>query len=1047
MNQNWMQRGLAPIFLTVAAGFGVPFLSAQDEEDVSVEALYQKAGELSMSGNFAEASATFQKMFDLSGGKETFFEDYGAQAGGFFFDYGMTLLPQQLWPEAKEAFQTCVDGKKIAEQVESPIKSENPRENLAKFQLGFCEAQLGNHGEAIRLYDEYLASEPAPDELQQVYPSFKLRYGASLLKLGRIGEGIASIQELFDNKEKRDIGPQFLVQGLLELGLATVERANAAGTEDEAAFEKIAEEAHDFLDKNQDMISLSPLDSFRFGFVDRLRKLGFESTKAGLYSVALRYFAFTPTLEDVRKDINLGLARLPVGSGVPSQYQHLLDRLDAYEKAEIHPDAETLRLVANCYERMGNMRAARAIYWNLVEQFPQVPPKARGEILHEAARLSSLIADFSAAEYFGQKFMTEMPEDHTLRNNISTFMLQSLFTSGQYEEVIRVAERVRERYELGDAQRELADSLYPLALYSTKKHEDAAGPFDEYVKGYPEGGNREIAMFHRGSNSLILGKMREAAEQYEDFLKAFPKSERFLANALSDLSIARFNLEDYPAAIAAADRLAAEVPDSIQLGRTLNIKGDSYIVMAGNLTQKEQAEEREKNEKAGLETYVAAIDAAEASLAADPDREEFHKAVAAEAIWKATDQYYEQGEVEKGLELYDKFFPTYSGTIWEPQISVFSLEHLEAAERGEEALQQVEKMILLLGNKPPEEQDLTLLRQAIGSYSEASVRIRGVEKTIATLEDFPGIDPNNQALLTWLKIQQVIVLQGSRKDVEKDSPEYAAIESRIAQVFEDLKRFEIHNLSEFALQQIGLYFSGTENPFLAVPYFEELLARSNPEAEPFKAPAEMALGVIGMRSADPGQVQAARERFRRVINQYKDAALIPEAHLNLAKLHIGAKEWRDALPYLDEINKNKTWFKSERVKRAEAGFLYGNVLEELDAPGEAAQAYVVMVATYGAFPDWVTQGWERYIPLSLADIEAMPTDTPIDQTAKRKRELALYRLTRKYLYQWQNWTDEDCPSGALRRLRRDVEDMKIELAVTPEEEAQVLFELGIATEN
>ncbi len=44
--------------------------------------------------------------------------------------------------------------------MESPIKSTNKRENLAKFQLGFCEAQLGNHAEAIKLYDEYLASKP-----------------------------------------------------------------------------------------------------------------------------------------------------------------------------------------------------------------------------------------------------------------------------------------------------------------------------------------------------------------------------------------------------------------------------------------------------------------------------------------------------------------------------------------------------------------------------------------------------------------------------------------------------------------------------------------------------------------------------------------------------------------------------------------------------------------------------------------------------------------------------------------------------------------------
>lgn len=1035
--------------LLLVAGAGLlitPSIPAQEEgeEDVTVEALYRKAVEQNMAGQPAEASNTFERMFDLSGGTEIFFEDYGAQAGGFFFDYGLTLLPQSRWDDAKQAFKTCVEADEIAERVESPIKSENPRKNLAKFQLGFCEAQLGNHGEAIRLYDEYLASEPPPEELQQVYASFKLRYGASLMKLGRIDEGIASIQELFDNREARGINPQFLVQGMLEFGLALVEQANGAGA-DTAALEKIAERAHAFLDKNAESINLSPLDQFRFGFVDRLRKLGLESTKAGLYDVALRYFAFAPTLEDVKEDINLSLARLPIGAGVPSQYQQLLDRLAEYEKAPLHPDAETLRLIANCYERMGNRRAGRAIYWNLAQQHPEAPEEIRAEVLHEAARLSSQLGDFSAAQYFGDVFMSEMPDDHKLRNNVSTFMLQSLFTSGEYEQVIQISERVRERYEPGADQRELADSLYPLALYTTQQHEEAEAPFDQYMENYEEGGNREIVMFHRASNSLILGKMRQAAEQYEDFLKAYPESERFLANALADLSIARFNLEDYPAAITAAERLAEEKPDSTQLGRTLNVAGDAYILQAGNLPKSEDAkEQREQWELAAIDAYLAAFEAASAAQSSDADRADYHKSVAAEALWKSADQYYERDEIEKGLAQYDQFFPDYAGTAWEPQISVFSLEHLEQAGRGEEGLTQVEKMILLLGNKPPEEQDLTLLRQAIGSYSEASVRIRGVDETIATLEEFPGLDPENQALLTWLKIQQVIVLQKAQKEMEKDSPEYAAAEARIENIFESLRLFEKRNLSEFALREIGRYFAGTDNPFRGVPYFEELLARTNPEADQFKGLAEMELGEIEMRAADPGKVQSARERFRRIIDRYQDPALVPDAHLNLAKLYIEQEEWRDALAELDVINKKKSYFKSNREKRAEAGFLMGTVLDELGEPAEANQAYLSVVSTYGAFPDWITQAWERYIPNSKADIEEMPEETPEEAAAKRKRELALYKLTRKFLYQWQEWTDEEAPSGALRRLRRDIETMKTEMAITPEEEQQILFELGLA---
>jgi tetratricopeptide (TPR) repeat protein len=191
-----------------------------------------------------------------------------------------------------------------------------------------------------------------------------------------------------------------------------------------------------------------------------------------------------------------------------------------------------------------------------------------------------------------------------------------------------------------------------------------------------------------------------------------------------------------------------------------------------------------------------------------------------------------------------------------------------------------------------------------------------VEKTVATLKEFPGIDPANRALQTWLKIQQVIVLQESRKGKDKESPEFAAIETQIAAVFEELRLFEKRELSEFALQQIGLYFAGTDNPFLGVPYFEELLARTNPEAQAFKGPAEMELGKIEMRAADPAKVQSARERFRRIVVDASDDSkpLKPQAYLNLADLHMKEKEWKDALEALDVINKEKEFFGKDRAK-------------------------------------------------------------------------------------------------------------------------------------
>lgn len=1040
----------AMLFMAVIFLSGTWSFCQDNEEDVSVESLYRKAFELNVAGKYKEASDTFEKMFDLSGGTETLFEDYGEKAGGFYFDYGMTLLPQQRWSDAKEAFTISKDSEEWKKKVLSKISGENKRKSLAMFQLGFCEAQLGNYEEALRLYDDYLASNPPREELVQVRPSFKLRRGTVLLKLGRMEEGLASIQEIFDHREEWKVKAPFLMQGVLELGLGWAENAKEAGLTDEGAIDSIETSGLGFLNKYGDFIKVRPLDQFRFGFVDRLKKLGYESTKAGLYTLALRYFSYTPTIQQIRDDVNLSLAQLPIGAGVPSQYKHIIEQLDAREKAPVHPDVETLRLTATCYEHLGNLRAPRAIYWYLAEHFPKIEQDKRGEILHEAARYSTLLADYSAAQYFGEIFLKEMPEDSPLRNNVSTFTLQSLFTAREYDLVIGVCKKVRMHHKLGSDERELADALYPLALYSTNRHQDAEVPFTEYVTSYPDGNNQEMVMFHRASNSLILKKMRTAADQYVDFLKAFPKSKRFGDTALADLTAARYNLADYPGAIEAATKLEAFKADSDQLARALNIEGDAYMVQADGLKQKEQQEERAKLRQKALGAYQAAYKAAAKTLGTSAGKEQadYYKNVAGEALWKAADIYYADGDNESALKQYDLFVANYSGTFWEPQISVFSLEALEKAGRGEEGLKHVEKMINVLGNKAPEKQDLTLLRQAIGSYAEASVRIRGLEKTVETLNHFPGLDPNNQALLTWLKIQVVIVLQEAEKKLAKDSPDRAKFESRIGAVFEELKEFEKRNLSEFALQQIGIYLSNGDNPFRAIPYFEELMSRTSEEAKPFKAPAEMAMGVIEMRSAEPAQVRSARERFRRIIDVYKDKELVPDAYLNLAKLYMKNKEWKDASEALLVINKNKKFFKNERVKRAEAGFLLGVCFDELKDPVSANKAYLSVVSTAGGYADWVTQAWERYIKNSEADIESMDTSTPELVLEKRERELALYRLCTKYIYMWQGFDEEkDAPSGALTRLRRDLTDMKGRFRITPEEQQKVNDQLGLPVEE
>ena len=123
-------------------------------------------------------------------------------------------------------------------------------------------------------------------------------------------------------------------------------------------------------------------------------------------------------------------------------------------------------------------------------------------------------------------------------------------------------------------------------------------------------------------------------------------------------------------------------------------------------------------------------------------------------------------------------------------------------------------------------------------------------------------------------------------------------------------------------------------------------------------------------------------------------------------------------------------------------------LDALNEPVEANLAYLGVFSTYAGYYDWVTQAWERYIVNSLADFEKMELNDPLSIALKRQKELTLYKLSLKNIYQWQKLDEEkDAPSGALTRLRRDIVEMKEDLNILPLEEQQILRELGIAPTN
>jgi len=988
------------IALMLGGNFAAP-ASAQDAaEDEDFEALYFKSSDLMRENKFEEAKVMLEKAIASVG--DFGWEDYGKGFGGVYFDYGTCLLRLNMFEAARDAFKACSESDELAK--DSKIGSTNKRKNIALFEWGFCEDKLGNPEKALELYQQYIDSMPDETEMLMVRSALALRMGAAHLHSGNLEAGTAKIQEIFENKAEWRVGAEFLMQGLLELGLGWIDQAVA--NPGQAA--EIAKSAHLFLDEHEASLQLSPFDKQRFGMIERLRKLGYDSSNSGMNTLALRYYSMIPTTRQVLDDLKMRASTY--GDYVPAVYKELIAKEEEKLASADPPQVELLRLTASAWDRLGNRHAARAIYAHLAQNFPE--SKSRAEILHEASRFSTMVADYSSAQFYGDQFMAAMPEDHKLRNNVATFMLQSLFTARKYDQVMEIASKVRERYDVGSAERDLPDFLFASSLYYSGQHEEAQPALDMFVENYQESGNLEAAQYYQASNSVVLGQFEKAASLLDAFLTKFPDT-KFLDLALLDRATCHFNAEQYELCAEKGERLIEERPQSSVLDRAYNLVADAKDALS--YEAEEDEEEAELLEDA-LTFYRGGIAAAQ---------KKENLGTGAEATAKAADVALRLEKWEDAVALYDSFFPTYEGSSWEPQLSVYSLEALEKVGRVEDGLKQLEKMIVMMGTQE-EGQDIELLRRAIGSYSEASVEHRGAEETVSAYDNFPGLDPNNQALLTWLQIQKVIVLQEIRKAHAKESPEYAAVDKRIDAVFEKLRGFDIANLSDFALQQVGLYLK-EDQPFLAKRYFEELLNRNAPD---FKVPADFSLGEIEARGTDETQLKSARERFLRVVNTYKDPEYTPESHLYLGRTALKLKDWQEAIDNFRIINKKKRWL--TREQRAESNVGYGIAAEELGDIQNAKNAYLNVLAVYVNVGEWSGTALERGFNLTLEETKA---------AGDREKQIQAYAFLKRMLFIMQKIPDEDSP--ALNRMRLRLPEVRTELGITAEEDAAIDTKLGI----
>lgn len=1005
------------LFAVIGLIFG-PSLSHGQEE---LQDLYIKATTAAQQGQYQEALQTFDTIIQKFANPEEDFswDDWGPMFGGVFYDKGLIHLQIGQYDQARECFEKCYNDypNKIphgSRTQKARKESTNMRWELALFQWGYAEQMLGNYQEGLDLYDQFIAAKPDPSVLRDVEASYVLRRGICMIGIGKYDEGEAEITRLFseyDSFASRPSG-QLLFISMLELAKGWIKKAEIDPDAAEVA-------AHEFLNKYSKTFSLSAYEKAQRGFIDQLRLTGFEANRAGLHSVALRFFSMVPTTQDIIEDLETRAAQ--TGASTRARYDELIASYKEKLNAPDTPELETLRLIANAWEGMGNQHAGYVINRYLAAGYPD--SKASPNVLHEAARYAFNLGNGSAAQYFGEEFMARYP-NHELRDNVSTFMLHALFRNQDYDTCVEVARNIRLNYEPGDPKRELADFIYGASLYSLAKHDEAQEALKLHIDEYPNSTNLEQSRFYYAFSKLSQQKYSEAAPLLDSFLKDYPTSN-YKDNVLLERATCYFIASDDPVStLNLCDQILEEFPESKIVDRAYILKGDA-VAFLGNTP--EEGKELKDYQQNAVDIYLQAKDASE--------RLE-HPDYRAEAIFKLVDTYNDLENWEESTKYYDMFFPDHVGHFFEPQISVFGMTALEHVDRAEDGLKQLERMIKELSDTDK----VDLLAQCIGSYHDASIENRGHEATIAKYDEM--IQGGNVTLQTWMLIHKIIAYQDLKT---KEGADKAEIDGKIDAVFTKLKDFEIKDLSDIALQEIGKYLERT-NPFQALPYFEELLIRDN---KLFQAPAVMAMGRIESKSGDPAKVDNAIQRFKRVITEfsapeYESKDLIPEAYLNLGRIGIVKKDWDLTREYLTTYINNKKWHASRKELRSEATHLYGiatmNLGMEANDPAkknqlldEATAIFNANIAAYMAYPQWSAQSAEQAFDLIF--------NRDWDPEVQRAKQIQAYSFIRRVLYSWQDIKVED--ADALERLRLLPSRIEGELALSQEEINNIETELGI----
>ncbi|MCB1225018.1 MAG: tetratricopeptide repeat protein [Verrucomicrobiales bacterium] len=860
-------------------------------EGLDLQTLFEKNSEFMENSQWEYALMPLNVIIADYG--EDAMDEYGPMFGVMYYRQGFCLKNLKKFEEALTSYEKCYND--FANKPDTEPAKKNPVWELCRLEMGIVNQALGRYDKAVEDYEAFARQPAAAGTYDEV--GFRIQAAACYAKAGKADRARQLIEGLFKLTGNAAPRADALFRAMLTL---TEDWAN--NNSEPAKAEK---EAHQFLDLYAGKVAVSPFDMARFQFNERVLGIAQKASGNDQNTLAIRLLTHYASASNILRDLEK--RAIDMAPNVP---QALTNEIAKYRAMLTSPDSRdwlALLLLAACHERLGNQAAAFAIYQHCLNEVPKHPN--REIILFGAMRCAMALRHMDFAQHLGTVFRTEFP-DSKYAAVVNTMMLESLFFSQHYDEALELANRVRDAIPEDDPNRDLATFVIGASLFNLNRIADAVPELEEHTKKYPDSRFKEYVRYFLAASFQREKNWEKSGELLDKFIADFPQSD-YLSFALMDRASCHFQLGQYDSCMARLGQLQKQFPQFPNLDVAISMRGDSHLMLNNN-----------------TEAEAAYLKARELAIEAGPSHAVILGRILLQLI-RTSKALQKQDQI---IQFYDEYMKDHTGGYYDAEVIVGSMEALQNANRGEEALAALEKVIIRLGSGEPGPG----IEEAIGSYTEHGIAVMGAEKLYAKLENFvPQGTEVNETLRAWLLMARIDLLQN---DAYKDQFPKRAAQIQVA--FEELRGFDPKTLPTYIVTQVGRNLAeqdSTEARKVAVDWFDEVIRRGDSEFYPL---ALMGRARIIASEGGPSAMKEAIAAFDRVVRELPDKPdYVEEALVSKARLYYDKEMWKEASDVFFEIQKNPKFVKF----RPEVFFKLGRAYQEQGKTEDALSAFTPFV--------------------------------------------------------------------------------------------------------